>query len=186
MKKYNVIAIVGESGSGKDCLLQSLSSLPLEFNTLISHTTRPKRDNEKEGEAYYFVDDEYFNNNKFVEISEFRDWKYGTAFDSLKSDKVNVGVINPAGVYSLEKNPFINLKVFCLDVPAEIRLIRQLTRLANPDTEEIVRRYYTDLEDFKTFRNKYEYRATFLDNIEPFDKEIARVEIGKQIRLMSK
>lgn len=184
MSKYNVIAIVGEAGSGKDHLLKSLQSLPLDFNTIVSHTTRPPREGEYDGINYHFVTPDYFEQNEFIEISSFRDWKYGTALSSLSEDMPNVGVFNPDGVYALAQHPKVNLVVYCLDVPPEIRLIRQMLRVTNPDTVEIVRRYWADIKHFKKFRSKYEYVAKFLDNTEDFDLEVARVEIGKQIRSM--
>lgn len=50
----------------------------------------------------------------------------------------------------------IQLKVFYLDVPGKIRLIRQLQREKNPDIPEIYRRYIADDEDFGCLEFKHE------------------------------
>ena len=183
MSKYKVIALVGESGTGKDTILYSLSTLPLKFNIIISHTTRPKRDYEIDGVDYYFTDLEYFNTHNFIETSEFNTWKYGTSMEVLREDKVNVGVFNPEGIRSLWRHPDVSLTIIRLRTPGDIRLLRQLTRTEHPDTAEIVRRYHTDLLDFEKFDEEFYLHYLVLDNRDKFDLEVARVEIGRQIRL---
>lgn len=152
-----VFAIVGKSGAGKDYLLQKVVSMePTIFNEIISCTTRPKRENETDGVNYHFISTDDFiykkNHGEMLEVSYFRDWWYGTSLDSLIEDKINIGVCNPTGIISLSKNSNINLTVFYLDTEDKERLMRQLTRETNPDTDEIVRRYITDERDFLEFQ----------------------------------
>ena len=152
-----VFAIVGKSGAGKDYLLRKVVSMePTIFNEIISCTTRPKRENETDGVNYHFISTDDFiykkNHGEMLEVSYFRDWWYGTSLDSLIKDKINIGVFNPTGIISLSKNSNINLTVFYLDTEDKERLMRQLTRETNPDTDEIVRRYITDERDFLEFQ----------------------------------
>lgn len=152
-----VFAIVGKSGAGKDYLLQKVVSMePTIFNEIISCTTRPKRENETDGVNYHFISTDDFiykkNHGEMLEVSYFRDWWYGTSLDSLIEDKINIGVFNPTGIISLSKNSNINLTIFYLDTEDKERLMRQLTRETNPDTDEIVRRYITDERDFLEFQ----------------------------------
>lgn len=152
-----VFAIVGKSGAGKDYLLRKVVSMePTIFNEIISCTTRPKRENETDGVNYHFISTDDFiykkNHGEMLEVSYFRDWWYGTSLDSLIKDKINIGVFNPTGIISLSKNSDINLTVFYLDTEDKERLMRQLTRETNPDTDEIVRRYITDERDFLEFQ----------------------------------
>ena len=100
-----------------------------------------------------------------LEYTVFNEWFYGTSLDSLSTEKVNVGVFNPAGIRSLLQNPEIDLKVFKVKCSDKNRLLRQLKREKNPDVDEIVRRYYTDKEDFSEL--EFEYKE--INNERPSD-----------------
>ena len=54
MKKIKVIALFGPAGAGKD-LLQEIMVRKHGLHGIVSYTTRPIRENEKEGVAYHFV-----------------------------------------------------------------------------------------------------------------------------------
>lgn len=154
---YKIIGIIGEAGSGKDTIMNKVvyeaGPAPASiFHVPISCTTRPMRDYEKNGKDYHFITPEEFTEfvlgNKFLELSEFNHWFYGTLKDELKKDRINIAVLNPQGVESMLMHKDIQLKVFYLDVPGKIRLIRQLQREEDPDIAEIYRRYLADDEDF--------------------------------------
>lgn len=152
MKK--IIALMGKAGSGKDTLMKSILSYPgVNMNEIISCTTRPIRENEKDGVNYYYLTvDEFLakkNNNEMLETANFNNWYYGTSYDSLSDSKINIGVFNPTGVRSLLQHPDVEVKVYYVTVPAKERLIRQLNREERPDVDEIIRRYSTDEADFK-------------------------------------
>ena len=85
MSKYTIVALVGESGSGKDTLMREVVSWkPKKFHEIISCTTRPMRENEKDGINYYFLSEQEFYNrivfrnlyyqNKFIyAMSKYND-----------------------------------------------------------------------------------------------------------------
>lgn len=153
MKKYTIIALIGESGSGKDTILHKIiTNFPDKFHEIISCTTRPMRENEKDGVNYYFLSEQEFYNkiaeNDFLEVSKFNNWNYGTCRSSLSTDKPNIGVFNPEGIRSLSEEKDINLYVYRIKCSDKIRLLRQLTREENPNVDEIIRRYRTDKDDF--------------------------------------
>ena len=163
MKKTKIIALMGEAGAGKDFLLHEVLNIdkekqPPQMHEIVSCTTRPPREGEKDGINYHFLTKEYVDSHKedFLELSTFRDWYYGTRYSDLDPEKINVGVFNPTGVRNLLKSDKINVKVFWVKAPARIRLIRQLEREKNPDIEEIFRRYHTDNEDFSNIDFLYE------------------------------
>ena len=152
MSKYKIVAIIGKAGSGKDSLLKNLIKDNKGWNEIISCTTRPPRDNEKDGDQYYFLSNEEFAkkilNNEMLEAAVFNDWCYGTAYDALNINKINIGVFNPTGIETMLALKDIDLQVFYLRCSAKERLIRQLNREEDPNIEEIFRRYKTDEEDF--------------------------------------
>lgn len=160
IKVIKVIALVGESGSGKDRLLKEILNIHPEYNELISHTTRPPREGEKEGVNYYYVTQKDFLNliqtDQMIEYTQFNGWFYGTAVAAFDTQRINIGVFNPAGIQNLLKRDDIELKIFYIYAAPAIRLIRQLTREKNPNINEILRRYQTDLADFKHLDFDYE------------------------------
>lgn len=150
---FNIIALIGEAGTGKDTIMQRiLTKHPLIFNEIISCTTRPMREGEKEGVNYYYLTPEEFAgkvlNNEMLEATCFNDWFYGTSYDSLRSDCYNIGVFNPDGIRAMSGIPGVNVEVFKITCSDKTRLLRQLNREENPNVDEIIRRYGADKEDF--------------------------------------
>lgn len=88
-----------------------------------------------------------------LEYTEFNGWHYGTMKYGLSAEKVNVGVFNPAGIYSLIENQDIDLYIFRIYADDKERLLRQLNREEHPNVSEIVRRYQADEKDFSDFFN---------------------------------
>lgn len=178
-KKVNkIIALIGKAGSGKDTILQELiTKLPDKFNEIVSCTSRPRREGEKDGINYHFMTDADFLNQvkqgRMLEWTNFNNWYYGTSKDSLAEDKINVGVFNPAGIKQLVANTDVAIKVFYVRAPDKERLLRQLNRENNPDVKEIMRRYQTDEADFDTLLFPY----TEIDNKTPSDLNSCVAEI---------
>jgi guanylate kinase len=167
MKQYKVIAIMGAAGVGKDTILKCVLNLNTELHGIVSHTTRPRRENELYGVDYYYISKENFQtkieNNEMIEYTIFNNWYYGTSFSALKEDKINVGVFNPAGVRALMSNPDIDLIIYHVRAADKVRLLRQLKRETNPNVDEIIRRYHTDKADF-SYTNILDIPATILWN----------------------
>lgn len=157
---YKIIAIMGEAGTGKDSLMQEILKLKPEFHEIISCTTRPMRQCEAEGVNYYYYTPEQFGDrvlhDEMLECTVFNDWFYGTSYDSVRSDCINIGVFNPTGVESLLARPDVDVKVIRVVAEDKTRLIRQLNREEWPDVREIVRRFNTDWMDFDGIEEDFE------------------------------
>ena len=157
---YKIIAIMGEAGTGKDSLMQEILKLKPEFHEIISCTTRPMRQGEAEGVNYYYYTPEQFGDkvlfDEMLECTVFNDWFYGTSYDSVRSDCINIGVFNPTGVESLLARPDVDVKVVRVVAEDKTRLIRQLNREEWPDVREIVRRFNADWMDFDGIEEDFE------------------------------
>jgi hypothetical protein len=92
-----------------------------------------------------------------LECTVFNDWFYGTSYDSVRSDCINIGVFNPTGVESLLARPDVDAKVIRVVAEDKTRLIRQLNREEWPDVREIVRRFNADWMDFDGIEEDFEY-----------------------------
>lgn len=81
-----LFVVVGASGSGKTSLSQRVSRANY-WTECISHTTRPMRDGEVEGETYYFVNMEEFkemnDNKEFAEKVVYDGESYGISHKEI-------------------------------------------------------------------------------------------------------
>lgn len=161
MSKYKVIAICGKSASGKDTLLRSIMTNYPWLHRIINCTTRPPRENERDNIDYHFLSlDEFVKQslvmNKMIEVTQFREWLYGTSIEDLVENEINIGVFSPAGINALIHHKDIDLYVVQVEASAKVRLLRSLMREDDPDVDEIVRRYLADNKDFALFSQVYE------------------------------
>lgn len=153
---YNIIALIGEAGSGKDRTMQEILKTNSTLHEIISYTTRPMRQGEVEGVNYFYTTPDIFEekilDGDMLECTVFNDWYYGTSYDSLCKDKINIGVFNPSGIESLLAHSDCNIIVFWIKSSDKIRLIRQLNREINPNVREIIRRFQADYNDFDNIK----------------------------------
>ena len=170
-----MIVLVGESGSGKTTIREKLVLSP-NFTKAISCTTRPKRDQEIEGEDYLFLTKEDFKNkiknNYFVEYAEYNENYYGLPLNQIQECKV--AIVEPQGVEALTKQFGKNLVVFYLQSSEEIRKNRMLMR--GDSLEKVEQRINLDKERFQNIE-------IFVDRKINTEKDSVE-EIVKKIKLM--
>lgn len=126
----NYLFIMGPSGSGKTSLAKKLELFePEKYNWLTQTTTRPPRDNEKEGREYYFLTDEQYDNYDNIGAliaqvkDEFAPYRYGTPVAKLEEGKTNIIVASIEGfldaVTKVDKSDKVNV-LFIKDVEPEV------------------------------------------------------------------
>jgi guanylate kinase len=104
-----VITLTGPSCAGKSTIEAELRSLGC--GRVISHTTRPMRAGEVNGEHYHFVTPLVFermlNNGDFIEVVEFGGNGYAVAAPSMiaatKGAKHTVVVVEPNGALQIHR-----------------------------------------------------------------------------------
>lgn len=81
-----VIVIVAPSGAGKTTIAQRLLKEYPKIKFSVSATTRNPRKDETDGEDYYFLSDEEFDQK--VENEEFLEWEHysGNRYGTLRSE----------------------------------------------------------------------------------------------------
>ena len=170
-KDYKIIALFGESGAGKDTIQKWIAKNYSNINTIISCTTRPKRDYEKDGIDYYFLSNEDFAkkvlDGTMLEATSFREWFYGTPLSSLDNNKINVGVFNIQGIDCLLQDNRLEVLPIHIYTTGKERLIRSLNREDNPDCIEICRRFLADEQDFSSI--DFDYQTYVNSNNKHFD-----------------
>lgn len=153
MDKIKILALFGKSASGKDTIQNWIvTNFPDQMHGIVSCTTRPPRDGEVDGQAYFFLSDEEFAakvlDGSMLEATSFREWFYGTALDQLDSEKINVGVFNVTGIECILEDTRLEVVPVLIHAADETRLRRSLRREAFPDCKEICRRFLADEKDF--------------------------------------
>ena len=156
-----IIAICGKSATGKDTFcthlvnLFTLKNIPAHY--IVSDTTRPQREGEKNKVDYNFLTDFEFCNNikkqKYLEHTSFNGWHYGTNKDSIVPGSINVGIFNPDGMKSLIKCQK-NFRIVCVYLKCGFlkRLIRSCQR-EHCFKIEYLRRAYADHRSFKNIND---------------------------------
>ena len=71
-KRLLFIVISGPSGAGKDAVLTSMKELGCPFEYIVTVTTRPQRDKERNNVDYHFISTERFQ--EMIERKEFLEW----------------------------------------------------------------------------------------------------------------
>ena len=88
-KPGKLIVISAPSGAGKTTLVKALCEADPKLMVSVSHTTRPRRDGEKDGIAYHFTDVDSFremvDGEQFLEHAKVFDNYYGTSKASVES-----------------------------------------------------------------------------------------------------
>lgn len=143
------LILVGKAASGKDYLKNKIKDKG--FKTGISYTTRPPRPTEKEGEDYYFITSEHFDqileSGEMLEWMEFNGWKYGMS--KKEFEKADIMIMSKSGLDILPKE----YRDQCLVIYLDISRLRRLERLneRNDKNDSIWRRMSTDDEQFSNF-----------------------------------
>ncbi len=79
----NLFVVAAASGTGKTSLMHRLVDELDGIKISVSHTTRPPRPDDKEGDAYFFVDEPAFenmlNHHQFIEHAKVYGHYYGTS-----------------------------------------------------------------------------------------------------------
>ena len=154
---------MGKSSTGKDSFYKELiADETLGLKKFVMYTTRPIRAQEKNGEEYFFVNDEKLARleaeGKVIERRSYNTvhgvWNYFTVYDDqIDLEKDNYVVIGTLESYVATKRYFGEgvLEPIYIEVDDGVRLQRALDRERaqdKPKYKEMCRRYIADSDDF--------------------------------------
>lgn len=157
-----IVYIMGKSSTGKDTIFKELlRKSTYSYKTIVSYTTRPIREGEKEGHEYFFTDEAGFQKlkaeGKIIEDRCYETihgpWRYFTADDGqidFSGNYITIGTIESylkmCEYYGREK-----IIPVLVDLDDGVRLQRAINRekkQENPKYEELCRRFLADSRDF--------------------------------------
>ena len=159
-----IFFILGKSSSGKDTIFQKIKeNNELGLKTVVGYTTRPMRENEVDGEEYFFVDrdrlEELKNDDKVIESRDYNTvhgiWSYFTVDDGqIDLDQDNYLYIGTLESYEQVRNFYGEDKIVPIYIEVEQgeRLRRAVLReieQSEPKYEELCRRFLADEQDFR-------------------------------------
>ena len=131
MPKGKLFVISGASGVGKSTVLSRVMAQRNDLRFSVSATTRNPRPGEVDGESYYFVSKETFQDmiakDAFVEYDAHMDNYYGTPKQQL-DEKLILGSV----ILDIEPNGAFQVKKTCPDAV--------LIFITPPSAEELERR----------------------------------------------
>ncbi|CAA9891277.1 guanylate kinase [Candidatus Methylobacter favarea] len=180
MNNGKLYIISAPSGAGKTTLVKQLISDLDNLTVSISHTTRPMRTGETNGQDYYFITIEDFQamqeKQAFLEYAQVFDNFYGTAQQTLEQNlKKGSDVIleiDWQGAQQVKKLLPDSISIFILPPSTEVLLQRLRNR--GQDDEQIIARRMRDAVaeirhyeefDYLVVNNVFEQALTELKSI---------------------
>ena len=164
-KEYHkIILITAPSGSGKTSIVKFLMEKFPVLAFSVSATTRPPRDNEKDGKDYYFLSDEDFKvkmkNKEFLEWEMVYEGKY---YGTLKSEmsriwsegKVPVLDIDVQGAIHVQQQYPVNTMTLFIQAPSFAELKRRLQSRGS-ETEETLKARLSKSAYEMSFKDQFE------------------------------
>jgi guanylate kinase len=130
-----IYLLVGASGSGKTMLSQYLKLWGIP--EIKSHSTRPMREGERQGNPYTFVTDEVFDQIDFIETTTYAGNRYGTSKQEIErifnSNDTAFAIVDAHGVKEFKKQYGDTVKTIYIHAPF-CTLIQRMK--ARGDTQE--------------------------------------------------
>ena len=144
MSKGNIFVISAASGTGKTTLVSRLVQQHPNVRVSVSHTTRPPRAGEVNGQHYHFVSEEEFvrlaGEGAFLEHAQVFGNYYGTSYESVQSMCEQgydvILEIDVQGAQQVRKALPEALSIFIL--PPSLAVLEQRLRQRQTDSEEVI------------------------------------------------
>ncbi len=189
MKKGKLIVFTGPSAVGKATVEQHLFKNPkLKLGFSVSATTRDSREGEVDGQHYFFLSREEFNNkiasNDFIEWNEHFDNKYGTLkseVERILQDGKNAflelepyGAMNVLNQHIEDETDLITIFL----IPPSIEVLEERMRARGTETEEQIKARLARAQEEISFISKFDY-VVINDDPKRAADEIAKFILGR-------
>ncbi|KAL3946949.1 guanylate kinase [Lentilactobacillus hilgardii] len=148
-----VFVITGAAGSGKTTIRNYLHD-KYGMPRVITHTTRPPRENEKNGVDYYFETKDSFSHNHYLESVLYAGNYYGSSYEGLENawQKKSCAciVLDGAGAVTYKRKLGEKAVIIFLKV-GDTEILKKRMEIRGDDTTMVAKRvkseeYARDLE----------------------------------------
>ena len=143
MSKGQLFIVSGASGVGKSTVLSRVMAARSDLQFSVSATTRAPRPGEVDGQSYYFVSKEKFEDmiahDAFIEYDAHMNNYYGTPEAQLNEKLENASVIldiEPNGAFAVRKRRADATLIF-IAPPSMEELLRRLVGRGDTSPEQV-------------------------------------------------
>lgn len=179
------MVLSGPSGVGKGTVCEELMKDRDDIRYSISATTRKKRPNEKDGENYYFLSLDDFNqrieDGDFLEFAKVHGNYYGTpkkyVKEQIKNGEIVILEIDVQGALQVKEN-FDNAVYIFLLPPDLMELRRRIVGRSTEDEKQINLRMENAKKEL-SFIDKYDYAVVNDEISHTVDKIDAIIQAEK-------
>ena len=164
----NLFIVSGPSCAGEDTIIKEVAQ-KIDIERVITTTTRPMREYEKEGDPYYFISKEEFKkriaNDEFIEYAlAYNDNYYGTAKQEIErvqqSNKTGIWKIEYKGV-KIIKEKIPTIQAILINAPLE--QIERRLRGRESSTEEYIKERMAYTKEWMQNKDIYNYEVMNYD-----------------------
>ncbi|MDO4877992.1 MAG: guanylate kinase [Neisseria sp.] len=143
-KPGNVFIVSAASGTGKTTLVSRLLASHNDLRVSVSHTTRPPRVGESDGQHYYFVDvvdfEKLIGQGEFLEYAKVFGNYYGTSLQAIKRQQQQgfdvILEIDVQGAEQVRRRLPDAVSIFIL--PPSFAVLSERLHRRNTDSEEVI------------------------------------------------
>lgn len=147
-----IYVIVGQTLSGKSTLVRDLVTAT-GIKQVITYTTRPIREGEREGIDYHFITseemdkDNFFGRRDFYTVYREEPYSYAMNKDDVFPFEDKIIILDPAGVRALKDEiGHGNVTTVLIEPPIDILIKRG--KIRGDSEEEVQRRLHADRDAF--------------------------------------
>jgi len=178
--------ISAPSGAGKTSLIGRCLADDPQLSVSVSHTTRSPRKGECDGENYYFVDQQQFEQmiaaGEFLESAKVFDNYYGTSQKAVE-DKLNAGEdiileIDWQGAQQVRKKVKSLVSIFIL--PPSIEVLKQRLSDRGQDDESVIERRLAEAREEISHYVEFDY-LVINEDFELAVSELKAIFLNQQI-----
>lgn len=168
-----IFVVSGASGSGKTTVCRKMAD-EFDFYYSVSHTTRAKRPQEVDGQDYFFVSLEKFQN--MIQSDEFLEWAkvYDNHYGTSKAVIEQHLALNQGVILDLDTQGASNIKRY---YPEAVLIF-----LKTPNLDDLKKRLLTRGQDSSTeIKRRVDYAENELAKIGEYDHVILNDDLEKAL-----
>ena len=191
-EKGMMFVLSSPSGTGKTTLAKKIAQSNTNFSISVSHTTRKPRPNEINGEDYYFVSRQEFENlikgNNFFEYANIFDNNYGTlkkpVLELLSNGKDVLFDIDWQGTKQLKKIKNLSLVAIFI-LPPSLKVLKERLLNRHGGQEKLVEKRMNKFNEEVSHWNEYNY-IVINDDLNVCYNEISNIIMAEKKGLSQK